>query len=327
MTTLEILAQTTWTKTRRMRALAELGMSVTDIAAALGVGYGFAYNAIHGTTRTGRRAATRAAQPRPAAPAPLLARVTTRPFTRRFGIELEAHSVTRAALQTEMTAQGLNCHSEGYNHSTRPHWKIVSDGSVSGSNAFELVSPVLTGRDGLDDVDAAARALRHTSARVNRTCGFHAHFDANGMSVDHLRRICRNYLRLEGLIDSFMAPSRRGNNNEFCRSINTTNIEARITAATSFAELQEAVNIRRDRYRKLNLTSFYRHGTIEFRQHHGTVNAEKVTFWLRFLHCLIDYSEFHEIPANYRPTTATLAAFCPQAVTTYFTRRQRELAA
>jgi Putative amidoligase enzyme len=182
------------------------------------------------------------------------------------------------------------------------------------------------GRDGLDEVTAACRALCQLGARVNRTCGFHAHFDARDLSTDHVRRICLNYLRLEPLIDTLMAPSRRANTNQYCRSIRRDGTEARLRNATTMQELGTALNDH-VRYYKLNLQAYFDHGTIEFRQHHGTIEVEKVTFWLRFLHCLIDYSALNDVPATFAETPATLAAFCPTDVVTYFTRRQQALAA
>jgi hypothetical protein len=38
-----------------------------------------------------------------------------------------------------------------------------------------------------------------------------------------------------------------------------------------------------DRYYKLNMTAFWRHRTIEFRQHSGTVDADKAINWIRLL--------------------------------------------
>ncbi len=321
MTAAQILAQTTWTKTRKMQALFALGMSRTEVAQAMGVGYGFVQNVYAAWAANGQRNA-----PLTPAAAATLATFASGPFARRFGIEIEAYGVTHAALVAELKEQGLQATHESYNHQTRTHWKTVTDGSITGQNPFELVSPILHGRDGLDQVASAGRALRHTNAQVNTSCGVHAHFDAATLTIPHLRRLCLNYLRLEALIDSFLAPSRRGSTNQFCRSIRHTGAEAAINAATNFDELQRAVNSG-GRYYKLNLQCFSRYGTIEFRQHHGTIDAEKITFWLRFLHCLIDYSETHEIPANFAATPANLAAFCPREVVTFFTRRQQALAA
>ncbi len=49
-------------------------------------------------------------------------------------------------------------------------------------------------------------------------------------------------------------------------------------------------NAQDSRYYKVNLRSYQRHGTIEFRQHSGTVNFVKICNWVRFLSAFIDES-------------------------------------
>lgn len=60
-------------------------------------------------------------------------------------------------------------------------------------------------------------------------------------------------------------------------------------------------NIMGSRYFKVNLMSFQRHGTIEFRQHSGTVNATKIANWVRFLGQFIDNSKARNTPAVSAP--------------------------
>ncbi|SDX53839.1 amidoligase family protein [Hymenobacter psychrophilus] len=148
MTTAQILATTGTTKTWKMQQLFALGLSRREVANLMGVGYGFAQNVYAAWV------AARATQALASPAAPALAAFQPARFTRTFGVEIEAYGVPRATLLAELRAQGLEAEAEGYNHSTRPHWKIVSDGSLSGADAFELVSPVLQGCDGLECVDS-----------------------------------------------------------------------------------------------------------------------------------------------------------------------------
>ena len=128
---------------------------------------------------------------------------------RKFGVEMEIVGISREQALSAMRAVGVEVQSEQYNHATRPHWKLVSDASVAGG--FEVVSPVLNGEAGLEELRRVATALDDMGATANRTCGLHVHIDAHGLTVDALRAIVRRYAAYEHEIDTFMPPSRRNN--------------------------------------------------------------------------------------------------------------------
>ena len=201
---------------------------------------------------------------------------------RKFGIELEIAGISRSLALRALRAAGVNVEDEGYNHTTRNHWKLVPDSSVNGG--FEVVSPVLRGEAGLEEAMAVAEALADAGAAVNRSCGFHVHFDASGLSVESVKTIVTRYARHEAEIDAVMPLSRRGNANQFCRSMGSVLTRAFEAAST----IEELAHAQCGRYFKVNLQSFLRHGTIEFRQHSGTVNARKIANWVRFLSDFID---------------------------------------
>lgn len=322
MTAAQILASTGTTKTWKMQQLFALGHSRSEVATMMGVGYGFAQNVYAAWVAAGRQGS----QPR-ALVTPAAAPFAPGAFTRTFGVEIEAYGVTRAALLAELRAQGLEAHGEEYNHATRPHWKIVSDGSVVGANAFELVSPVLRGYEGLEDLARACRALKICGAQVNNSCGLHVHFGARELSIEHFRQLVRNYLVLEPTIDSLMPAGRRGNANTYCQGLllgrTQADAERAILAATSAQQLASAAN-NGSRYHKVNLQSFFRHGTVEFRQHSGSTDFEKISFWVKFLHNLIDYSAQHLVaPAL---PVEQLTTFNQRDIATYYQRRRTALA-
>lgn len=347
MTAAQILATTGTTKTWKMQQLFALGHTRTEVATLLNVGYGFAQNvyaawvAANGQApaasptraRARRRSRTQnfldnvaAGNTWTAAPAPTTPAFTPGAFTRTFGVEIEAYGVTRTALLAELRAQGLEAHGEEYNHSTRPHWKIVSDGSVTGSYAFELVSPVLQGFEGLADLERACRALRICGAQVNDSCGLHVHFGARNMPITQMRQVVRNYMVLEPTIDQLMPSNRRNSSNRYCQSLFCGRTQAvaeqAILSATTADQLQQAANAG-TRYRKVNLHSFARHGTIEFRQHSGSTNYEKISMWVKFLHNLIDYSA--TTLATPALPVEQFATFNQRDIATYYQRRRTAL--
>ncbi|MGI4873365.1 MAG: amidoligase family protein [Janthinobacterium lividum] len=323
MTTAQILASTGTTKTWKMQQLFALGLSRREVASMMSVGYGFAQNVYAAWLAAGRSTTA------PAAPRALVTPVAFTPgaLTRTFGVEIEAFGVTRAALLAELRAQGLQAQDAGYTHATTPHWKIVSDGSITGPNSFELVSPVLRGLEGLAELEKACRALKICNAQVNASCGLHIHFGARDLAVEHFRQLVRNYLVLEPTIDQLMPTARRANNATYCLGLlrGRTQVEAErtILAATTVEALALAAN-GNSRYFKVNLKSFSVHGTVEFRQHSGSTDYEKISMWIKFLHNLIDYSATHlATPAL---PVEQLTTFNQRDIATYYQRRRTVLA-
>jgi putative amidoligase enzyme len=102
--------------------------------------------------------------------------------------------------------------------------------------------------------------------------------------------VIRIYSRWERAIDSFMAPSRRwrGVGYRWCQALDIN--WDRFEAATTMTQLSTACGIPAHveprsayRYRKINLLAFRQHGTIEFRQHQGTVDPQKTEMWVKLL--------------------------------------------
>ena len=207
-----------------------------------------------------------------------------------FGVEIEAYGFTRQSLISAAAANALTVRSESYNHDDNErYFKIVSDGSLQGENSNEVVSPILKGENGLNSLKTLCIALASVGASVNRSCGLHVHIGAQGMSDQHYIRIFKNYQAIEQAIDTFMAPSRRANNNGFCMSLQGMNFDRCQTKT-------DVYDLFRSRYYKVNAHAWQRHHTVEFRQHQGTTDFTKIENWVRFLAKLVDYSFKHTCP-------------------------------
>ncbi len=314
METQTILANNTLNKTEKIRQLLALGLSRRQVADLTGGNYGFVQNvfARYWPEQVSRRQ-ERTQQ---------IAQATFGfiPFNRRFGVEIEAYNVERHTLATALRAAGIETCVEGYNHTPRPHWKIVTDASLRGANAFELVSPILEGAAGLAQLETVCRVLKQQRAYINRSCGLHVHFDAEHIGLPQTKNLLINYARYEHVIDSFMPASRRGFTNTYCRSL--TNLTSQIDTARSISHL--ANSVMQSRYYKVNLQSYLRYKTIEFRQHSGTVEFEKISTWVLFLHNLVEYSRTSRVETA---SLESIQTFQQPDIYTFYHNRQSELAA
>jgi hypothetical protein len=228
-----------------------------------------------------------------------------------FGVEIECLFPGRATgftsnqlaprgatgIAQDLIDAGVACSFVGYNHHRSEMWKIVTDQSVSappGYVALELVSPPLTDT-GLVQVEKVCEVITRLGAKTNRTCGLHVHIGARELSIDAMRRLAYLYIEHEDVIDSLLPPSRRANNNSYCRSLKQNVIMPRLEAARSIEDIAKALARsgmgsyeKPSRYTKLNFAAFFRHGTVEFRQHSGTVDAIKIINWVKLCQKMVD---------------------------------------
>lgn len=276
-----ILAQET-TKTSKIRQLYLLGVPRAEIARMVTNGnYGFVVNALR---RMSECECGPNIQPLAAAP--------DYTFNRKFGIEIEAYNCSRERLARELRESGIEVVVEGYNHTTRPHWKLVTDSSLNGNDTFELVSPILVGEAGLRELEKVCWVLELCDVKVNGSCGLHVHIDAAGFSMETWRNLALSYKHLEPVIDRFMPASRR--DNYYCRGLGHVS-DGMIRSARTVDELKGRIG---DRYHKVNLEAYSRHKTVEFRQHSGTTSFTKMRNWVLFLHKLVTFATRGQVPAG-----------------------------
>lgn len=205
---------------------------------------------------------------------------------RTYGVEIEVLERLENGRQTStdeiaaaLRAAGLNSFSEYYNHNLRDYWKVTTDSTAG----YEVVSPILDGEAGLEQIVKVCEVLNTLGCKVDKSCGLHVHVDAHGLSNEQIGTIFLSYARWEAIFDSLVAPSRRDDENSYCGSldkalgyVNRFRVDPRNAAEDIWGDHQM-------RYKKVNLKALLRHGTIEFRQHQGTTNAEKIVNWVVLL--------------------------------------------
>jgi hypothetical protein len=229
-----------------------------------------------------------------------------------FGVEIECYIPT-ATGQQELTralqAAGIEVSRVGHSiHTTTTGWKIVHDGSLNspprGTTGCEVVSPILKGEEGIAQVVTVANIVKTFGGQVNRSCGLHVHVGARDATPTQLKNLAKMFIKYEHHFDALCPESRR-NGNRFAasnRAIASGHVagDYATVVAAAFARLDPARSVRaiaevmngsynsghhyhHARYFKLNYQSMASHGTVEFRQQAGTVEAQKMVAWIRLV--------------------------------------------
>ena len=206
---------------------------------------------------------------------------------KKFGVEIECIIERRkSTFIRRMNDAGLYCVDYGYSHTVLPGtWKIVSDSSIEyggkPGTAIEVVSPPLKGVEGERQLKKVCQVLSDCRARVNKSCGLHIHIDANGtvekstMGAKDFKRLMFFYAKFEKVFDSMVPFSRRENRCNYARSLEST-----IRYIRSLKTCKKLLRSLPTRMCKVNLLAFVRYGTIEFRQHSGSIEYEKIINWI-----------------------------------------------
>ena len=232
---------------------------------------------------------------------------------RTYGIEIEMswgrgnRAPSQETVASALRRAGLDATAEGYTHSVTSGWKVVSDGSVV--NGHELVSPILRGLDGKEQLKTAMRAVKAIGATTDASCGVHVHHGVHDFTGKQLANIAEIYRNNEPTIDKLLARSRR--NTRWAASMNnginfyeaaTVALNGQWTSArhdndAKWALIDQLTNYR-DRYMKVNFMSFVRQGTVEFRQHQTSLNAIRIWNWVVFTQMIVTAAKGKRGKAN-----------------------------
>ena len=211
---------------------------------------------------------------------------------RTYGVEIEFKTASgcrpssleadaeRRTIATALRTAGVSAQVESYNHDTKTWWKLVSDGSAG----HELVSPILKGEEGFREIRKVCKVLVSLGYKVDKNCGFHVHHGARDLTTDNIKAVFALAIKWETVIDKLVAPSRVGNgyccSNNPSRSYTFEGTKSALNLLKNTADVRRYGSCGHDRYLKVNYTAFLRQGTIEFRQHQGTLDADKMIWWI-----------------------------------------------
>ena len=219
----------------------------------------------------------------------------------KFGIEIECFRTTRPKILDKLLKNQINTEIQLYNHSNYDRWKIIWDGSVTSEGTeeitnlhgekvykgIEIVSPILFGENGLNQIKLIYGCLNELNTKVDNTCGTHMHFDAEILSVKDIKNILIFYYNNQLLFDSMIPKNRKSLFCKYCEPISSSEITV-IKDLLSREDIGEEL---KTRHKVINARSQkgHNHNTIEFRQLNGTLNYDEIQNWILLMYKIIKY--------------------------------------
>jgi hypothetical protein len=182
---------------------------------------------------------------------------------RPFAVEVESFLDPRHQLDRRESMSTRNWN-EGTDGSIHPDDSLVSWANDQGRGrevqCIEFKSPPLMGDDGLLKLHDDTKKIRRMGFRANSSCGLHVHVDAGGFDMSDKKALHKFGKWYEDEMYNLVATSRA--TNHFCKRLTQQYSET-------------------DRYKWLNMSSVGKHGTVEYRLHHGCTIYSRITEWTK----------------------------------------------
>jgi len=194
-------------------------------------------------------------------------------------------------------ANGIRASWRSYSHEPIPcgvDLMVETDSSVQGESrwagitwqSIELKTRPLTYSDWQRIVPKALAIACYMGGRVNHSAGHHVHVSLPEITTDPrvLKSAYNVFHKFENVIFGLLAPSRK--HNHYCQQIpaNKAKLLQHCKSLDCFRKALTDGGLY-DRYSAVNFThAFGSSGQrIEFRHHHGTLDAKKAEMWVRTL--------------------------------------------
>ena len=224
---------------------------------------------------------------------------------------------------TETTRINVITKSYRQAHQVHDNWKITTDSSVEnnrGDYGLELVSPILRGQEGLEEVKIMLNALQSLDGtKINSSCGTHVHVGSQDATAKKVKNLLKFVAKYRPEISSILPPSRRTDSFRWAKNLMWDNNCVRdydtrrvIFTATpmdlnsfslgidkvinnckkhnldDYNSIMRLHNYLGTRYKDINFEKFLKYNTMEFRQYGGTLDFEKLGHWIVFCTNTID---------------------------------------
>lgn len=198
-----------------------------------------------------------------------------------FGIEIETTVNTGTAARNNLQ---IGSYHRGVQVPYLPQgWTAEADSSIgsdrSDRTGCEIVSPVLRGEAGLQQIQEVARTLEARGHRVNATCGVHVHIGWRPeWDAQQLARLITIASYCEPALYAITGTKAR-ERGRFCKGVK------------QYGDAKKAKeSMDPDRYHALNINNLARgrRPTVEFRVFSGSTSAIKLVAWVLVCLGLVD---------------------------------------
>lgn len=224
---------------------------------------------------------------------------------RTFGVEIEhgnddldEDDVRRLLRENELADWAHNVHEDG--------------------SGIEVVSPILHVEDGFDKLKKVMALLKANGGWCSEDDGFHVHYGgaefldddegekrvinlisswaSNQQIINHMLPKCRRNAHTVQGIDCCMQLDRKKAEELFAYMRNECEPPDRTRYDDTARNNRQGMKHYKigpkcqdmSRFYALNVQALHRHGTIEIRQHQGTLDFARSASWIRFGHALIE---------------------------------------
>jgi len=229
----------------------------------------------------------------------------------RFGIEIEFTGITRRKasevvakfFNTEVREAGTYYDTKEVRQADGRKWKVMYDGSIRCQKkvngriesadryySVELVSPILTYKEDIENLQQLVRELRHAGAFANSSCGIHIHLDGAPHTVQSLRNFINIIASKNDLF--YKALQIEESRMRYCKKMDDSLVK-RINKSKP-KTMEQLANIwyagywgdrnqhyHDSRYHFLNLHSFFTgHHTVELRGFNSELHAGKIRSYI-----------------------------------------------
>ena len=229
----------------------------------------------------------------------------------RFGIEIEFTGITRRKasevvakfFNTEVREVGTYYDTKEVRQADGRKWKVMYDGSIRCQKkvngriesadryySVELVSPILTYKEDIENLQQLVRELRHAGAFANSSCGIHIHLDGAPHTVQSLRNFINIIASKNDLF--YKALQIEESRMRYCKKMDDSLVK-RINKSKP-KTMEQLANIwyagywgdrnqhyHDSRYHFLNLHSFFTgHHTVELRGFNSELHAGKIRSYI-----------------------------------------------
>lgn len=180
-------------------------------------------------------------------------------------------------------------------------WHSVNDSSIS-SGGIEYLSGPMVGKFAVDEIYEECGKL---GGFVDDTCGFHIHLDFGDESEENVRKYAIACQKLESFAFSIVKNNRK--DSRYCKKYTSYFLESLVDQSKDLDEVvynssneRQLTEWKRQKYQEMryhwyNLHSFFFRGTIEMRQHHGTMSPDVILRWAELWLKVADWSSKNAI--------------------------------